>query len=344
MKKFFFTNVKYKWLLHLLAWAIIFVVPYIFADSHGKRPVGGIKRDEFQTFDTLTDLFWVLIFYLNAFVLIPAFFYSRRFLRYVAFLLLIFIGLMGIHVALFYLMYRPNTIHFWVAAYHNILPFLFTIALSATYKTISDRMETEKLEKERQSENLKTELAFLRSQISPHFLFNVLNNIAALARIKSDELEPTILKLSSLMRYMLYETDEEKVPIVQEVEYMHDYIDLQKQRFGEELHFDAQFDIRENWHSIEPMLLIPFVENAFKHGGGMMPGPDISLRLSVDNNKLYFTVRNRFESAPAVKDKTSGIGLSNVKRRLKLLYPGKHELNINNQDGWFTIQLKLEVS
>jgi LytS/YehU family sensor histidine kinase len=259
---------------------------------------------------------------------------------YACTLLLLFCITIGLHNEMFYLIYRPLTISFAGAAMHNIIPFLFTITVSATYKTISDRMEADQLNKEKLNENLKTELSFLRSQISPHFLFNVLNNITALIRMKSNDLEATVMKLSSLMQYMLYETDEEKVIVKSEAEYLQAYIDLQQQRYGEELSLKVLFDVKEDWHTIEPMLLIPFVENAFKHGG-ILQHPEIHVSLSVTNNELHFTVKNKFENSMKIKDKTSGIGLSNVKRRLELLYPSKHILKIDQQPGWFIIDLKI---
>ena len=120
------------------------------------------------------------------------------------------------------------------------------------------------------------------------------------------------------------------------------YIDLQQQRFGDELILKVLFAIKEDWHAIEPMLLIPFVENAFKHGG-QWQHPEIQISLSVENNELHFTVINKFGDSQAIKDKTSGIGLANVRRRLELLYPGKHVLNIDNQHGYFTINLHIDI-
>ena len=147
---------------------------------------------------------------------------------------------------------------------------------------------------EKETENLKTELSFLRSQVSPHFMFNVLNNMVALARKQSDALEPSLIKLSSLLRYMLYETDEEKVLVEREIEYLNNYIDLQKQRFGKNIRITTSFDEREKGYTIEPMLLIPFVENAFKHGTGIITDACIDIHLLVHNGKLVFTVRNRY--------------------------------------------------
>ena len=226
----------------------------------------------------------------------------------------------------------------------NIFPYLFILACSTAYKMIQERMETEMQAKEKVTENLKTELSFLRSQVSPHFMFNVLNNMVALARKKSDLLEPSLIQLSSLLRYMLYETDEEKVPLQKEVEYLQSYIDLQQQRFGKKLVVNVAIAPADASYEIEPMLLIPFVENAFKHGTGMIEMPQIDIELSAEKNKLCFVVRNKYSNQPGeIKDKTSGIGLTNVKRRLNLLYGQNHALSITKDDKWFITSLQLNL-
>jgi LytS/YehU family sensor histidine kinase len=231
-----------------------------------------------------------------------------------------------------------------MSASHNLTTFLLTVAASITLKLIWDKSEADRLLQEKQEESLKTELSFLRSQISPHFVFNVLNNMVALARLKSDQLEPTIMKLSNLMQYMLYETDEEKVLLATEVEYLHSYIDLQQQRFGSKVKLNVSLNATEDWLSIEPMMLIPFVENAFKHGVGMIEDPEINIHLETKDKQLLFEVSNKYNNeTKEVKDKTSGIGLPNVTRRLNLLYGNRHSLSINRKDGWFSISLKLNL-
>jgi len=201
-----------------------------------------------------------------------------------------------------------------------------------------------KLAKERQAENLKTELSFLRSQINPHFIFNILNNLVALEQLKSPELGPTIMKLSQLMQYMLYETDEERVSLTKEVDYLQSYIDLQKQRFGNKVPVTVTFDPTPGLFEIEPMLLIPFVENAFKHGVGMIEHPAIEIRLEVCDGILYFMVRNRYnEASSETRDKGSGIGLGNVRRRLNLLYGNQQILHVTRDNGWFTVFLELNL-
>jgi LytS/YehU family sensor histidine kinase len=207
----------------------------------------------------------------------------------------------------------------------------------------SDRVQFEKDRKESETENLKSELSLLRSQVSPHFMFNVLNNMVALARKKSDLLEPSLIKLSRLLRYMLYETNESSVLLEREVEYLQSYIDLQKQRFGNYITIHTSFDVTDTGSMIEPMLLIPFVENAFKHGSGIKDA-FIFISLTQQESILTFKVQNRYENNPHnPKDNTSGIGLSNVKRRLSLLYQNNHNLNLHTGDGLFTVCLTINL-
>jgi LytS/YehU family sensor histidine kinase len=175
-------------------------------------------------------------------------------------------------------------------------------------------------------------------------MFNVLNNMVALARKKSDLLEPSLIKLSQLMRYMLYET-EDRVSLQREVEYLENYIDLQKQRFGNAVRITTVVKDLDIPHEIEPMLLIPFVENAFKHGVGMIEDPYIDIQMYLADGKLHFKVENRFvENSVEVKDSASGIGLNNVRRRLNLLYPQKHTLDIDSANGIFTIYLQIDLA
>jgi two-component system, LytTR family, sensor kinase len=189
---------------------------------------------------------------------------------------------------------------------------------------------------------LKSELSFLRSQISPHFIFNVLNSIISLSRRKPERVEPVVVKLSELMRYMLYESDDAKVIIEREVEYLRAYIDLQQLRFGDDVDIKFTSKILDQSQTIEPMLLIPFVENAFKHGVGMIQNPTIEINLQTENKRLVFEVKNKVNrQSKEVKDSASGIGLNNVKRRLELLYPENHQLMIKDEGDFYVIHLDI---
>lgn len=342
MKKSIKIKEPSKLLMHIIAWAVIFLLPYIFTSAYyddGENELHG--NTTFLYVDTVTKIFWVGLFYLNTDILVPSFVYKRKYILFVFTQVILFSLIMLIHGGFFKLMITGKIFNFINSSSHNIITFLFTVIASIAYKTISDRAKSQKESNERVQENLKTELSFLRSQISPHFLFNIMNNIVALVRLKSDELEPTVHKLSSLMQYMLYETDEEKVLLQSEIENVQSYIDLQQQRFSEKLKLHVSLDVKENWHTIEPMLLIPFVENAFKHGTGLVQNPEIEIELKAENGKLYFIVKNRFIETETAKDKTSGIGLVNVKRRLELLYGNTQHLTINKTNDWFIASLEL---
>ena len=332
--------------LHIAGWVLLFALPFLLRPSYESNAVHPQEHNRnnnnslYKYF--LTDLLWISFFYLNAYLLIPKLIYRKKFWEYALVLIAIFSVLIFCDWVLFINFLQDRTYQLKPAILFVIFPFLFVLAASTAFQLIRDKMRADQLLKDRENENLKTELSFLRSQVSPHFMFNVLNNMVALARKKSDILEPSLIKLSSLMRYMLYEADEEKVPLEKEKEYLQSYIDLQQQRFGKNLVVNFNAEPSDAQYDIEPMLLIPFVENAFKHGTGIFEEPQIDIDLQAKNNKLQFSVRNKYvEDTLEIKDKTSGIGMSNVKRRLNLLYGGNHTLLITKNNGWFMVSLQL---
>lgn len=171
-------------------------------------------------------------------------------------------------------------------------------------------------------EKLGTELNFLKSQINPHFLFNTLNNIYALARKKSDETADVVLRLSKLLRFVLYETREQKISIAREIQFLNDYIELEKIRYNERLHISFTSQTDEEDAKILPLILVPFVENAFKHGASESTAAIvIKIHLELKDSRLVFVVENNFESDSLV-NATEGIGLRNLRRQLELTYSG----------------------
>ncbi len=343
-------NFSKKWIkitLHILAWVLLITLPYIINVNRSRppHPLSSYEENQFLRLKFISYFYWIAIFYLNHKALIPSFFYKKKYLWYA----LSFVGCLllaiTIHSILFRILLPDFDFNLGRTLWFNTPTFLLTIAASTAFTMISDRINEEKRALQREQENMKTELSFLRSQISPHFIFNVLNNIVALVRLKSNELEPTVMKLSGLMQYMLYETDEEKVSIKTETEYLQSYIDLQKQRFGKKVAIETIINIESEFDEIEPMLLIPFIENAFKHGVGMIENPQIFVDLKTEKEFLTFNVRNKFsEDENEVKDAASGIGLANVSRRLNLLYGKEHQLEIEKKDGWFNVYLTLKLT
>ncbi|QEC66701.1 GHKL domain-containing protein [Panacibacter ginsenosidivorans] len=335
-----------KWIivvLHMLSWLFIFALPFLIRtnsnDQHRPGPEEG-----FLYFYIVTRFLWVGFFYLNAHYLFKKFLNRKSYWLYIIsqFLVLFIISILS--NLCFNIFVKDSVYDVANFLVYNIFTYFFILAASTAYKVVLDKIKSDKLSRERENENLKTELSFLRSQVSPHFMFNVLNNMVALARKQSDQLEPSLIKLSSLMRYMLYETDDDKVLLEKEVEYVKSYIDLQQLRFGKNVKVNVNIQNVDGGHEIEPMLLIPFVENAFKHGTGLIECAQIDIEMSVKNNILYFSARNKYnEQSNEVKDKTSGIGLTNVKRRLNLLYGNNHSLLINRKDNWFTVSLQLNL-
>ncbi len=189
-------------------------------------------------------------------------------------------------------------------------------------------------------QNREAELAFLRSQVSPHFLFNSLNNIYALSYKKSGKAPEAILKLSELVRFMLYEK-QEMIPLSKEWEYVQNLVSLQQLRYHFPLPIETEVKGDLSAVHIAPYLLIPFVENVFKHARLVENAPPIKMLLQVEGNRLYFSLSNTISNGQ--KDKAGGIGLQNVKRRLELLYPGRYQLTINNDKQLFSIQLTINL-
>ena len=337
-----------KWLgagLHLLFWALIFSFPFllrpVFDDQKAVRVQPTWSGFYYLSFSN--NLIRAALFYSNAYIFIPRLVYKRKYWQYILVLLGALMIMLACDRFFFKLFISDFGYRVWNYFVFNLPFFAFIIISSAAFRMIRDRVEENQRTKEKETENLKTELSLLRSQVSPHFMFNVLNNMVALTRKKSELLEPSLIKLSGILRYMLYETAE-RVPLQKETEYIQSYIDLQRQRFGNNVVIKTCLGTTKENYEIEPMLLIPFVENAFKHGPGAS-GAEIHIDLKAENNILNFTVRNTYDDAASeAKDKTHGIGLANVQRRLALLYRDKHSLLVTKQKGWFIASLQIVMN
>ena len=320
--------------LHILTWAVLLFVPILV--FHNSKWDTGLP----DTFFYISNVYHIGLFYFNAYYLYPRLLTQKRWPLYILALVGIImvtnfakIGLLQLFIPGFEVTAVNQKIIFFPP-----FPFLFG---GIIFRLIIDRVRFEKAEKEAKAEKLSAELRFLRSQVSPHFLFNVLTNLVSLARKKSEQLEPALIQLSELMRYMLYETDAARLPVEREIEHLQYYIELQKLRFGDDVRLTVDIKNEASSFTIEPMLLIPFVENAFKHGIGLVKDPFITIHLAVQERLLYFTISNNYNRQNLSKDSNSGIGLVNVQNRLKLLYGNQHELLIKDDGEVYTIALKL---
>lgn len=335
-------------LIHIAAWLAYFSLPFLLQPFTLRQDMRLTSEQQEQ----LRELWpWLMLFiyglmvplfYLNTEVLAPRLMTWKRYGWFIGSQLVLVAMVYGV-VSITFSYIRPAGIRH-IPSNSIVLNCALIIATSVAYRLVTSQAQQMGLKKERETETLKSELQFLRWQISPHFLFNVLNNLVALARIKSDRLEPMLLRLSGLMRYMLYETDERKISLDKEAEYLQDFMVLQTMRFGDSVrvHADIKVPFGRSF-LLEPMLLIPFVENAFKHGIGLVESPEIFVTLFMEGETLNFEVRNKFTPRTSTKDATSGIGLSNVQRRLKLLYADRHQLTIERNNDWFTIRLQIQL-
>jgi hypothetical protein len=332
--------VKYRYfnfVLHVLVWSIVLFFPYLVSDAANQYKIGPLPGFYF----TLSGIIHILIFYANAFFLYPQFLNRAYWWVYIvsAILLILFSVRAKFYILEWWFPHASQD-----TRSHVLFPSVLIFIISVFYSIVVDKIRSEKLQKENEAMQLGMELKFLRSQISPHFLFNILTNFVSLARKKSDHLETSLLMLSGLMRYMLYDAGK-KISLQQEVEYLESYIALQKLRFGREVKIVFNIVLsQEETCNIEPMLLIPFVENAFKHGAGYVDHPLIDINLVVREGVLVFQVKNKFDrETDTSKDDSSGIGLRNVRARLTLLYPARHDLVIHTNESLFSINLTLKL-
>ena len=208
------------------------------------------------------------------------------------------------------------------------------------YNYIKLKQTTQQLRIEKQA----AELNYLKSQTNPHFLFNTLNNIYSLARDKSDLAPESILRLSKILRFMLYETGGEYIAIEQELKIMSDYIALEKLRYDDSLRINFNYDIEDMKQALPPLLLIPLVENAFKHGVSETRNqPFVDIHLSVNKRQLTFFVKNSTEEFPGEGSVKENIGLSNLRRQLELLYTD-FNLSVQQGESVFTATLKINLA
>lgn len=340
------TFLSRRWIaifLHVALWALFIFYPYILRHTFGGgRPPESGRTIKYELHNLINIITWISLFYANAYALMPKYFNKTKYGRYWVVLLVILTAMCIINWVSYNLIISASSFKFLGLILFYLVPTIFILLWSIAYRLLVDRLREDRIAGERRNENLRTELSFLRSQVSPHFMFNVMNNMVALARKKSDLLEPSLIKLSSLLRYMLYETDDEKVFLQKELEYLQSYIDLQKQRFADNVRINVSLNA-DGQLQIHPMLLIPFVENAFKHGTGMFV-PEIDIKLRADQQYLYFEVSNLYsENTDEVKDKSSGIGLANVQRRLNLIYGSRHKLDINKDGKRFSVKLEIKL-
>ncbi len=369
MKRIKLKGNSIKILLHLLAWSILLGLPLYVVN---RWTVG----KDFIWLYYINSLISGIIFYANYLVLIPRYFFNRkRYKYYLSVVLLIacfyFISDVSNKLVFNYLsldeqvleirrqqerepgpglphgepfmrMRRPPFREMHLSNYG--FNALFLIFLSIGLRVLERHAKIEELQKELETEKLNSELAFLKNQISPHFFFNTLNNIYALIGINTADSQNAVLKLSKLMRYLLYESEQGNTKLSSEIDFMNNYIDLMKLRMSDKVALEVSFPGKYDDINIPPLLFVPFIENAFKHGISYREKSYIRISMLTVSNSITFKCTNSYrKSKDENSDGHSGIGLENVSKRLSLLFPGKHELKIKKSDTEFEVFLFISI-
>ncbi|AEL27915.1 sensor histidine kinase [Cyclobacterium marinum] len=341
-------NKKITAFSHLLVWFVLFSMPYVL--SYGQE----------QELTRVIAHFWIplvfyaIIFYVNYFLFIDRFLFEKKMLEFIGVNIILLVLLLwlreGIDTNFFADLARKphkegdnNGPSFKMFIYVQLLSYMAPLIFAIAIKTTQQWVKTEAESKEAANYKLKTELQHLHYQLQPHFFFNSLNNIYSLVDISPEEAKKSIHSLSKLMRYMLYETNLEKVPISKEIEFMKKYIELMKLRVSEKTKVNYHFPTINTGITVAPLLFISLIENAFKHGISARSENLIDIEMKLDNDIVVFKIEN--DNFPKkVADKSgSGIGLQNLEKRLQLLYPNKYQFKHELIDDRFLVTLIIET-
>ena len=297
--------------------------------------------------------FHALVCYFNNYYLIIELLFKRKYIIYIAAVVLSILSIIFPLALLFHKFFSldeesKKSIWSFTFFLFNFSSVMFSVAITSVIKLIKSWYVRDQAHKDLKKTTMESELRFLKSQINPHFLFNVLNSLYALTLKKSELAPDIVLKLSNILRYVLYEgASQKQVPFYKEIEYLESYLELEKIRLGERVKVDLEIKGDFTNKYIEPMLFINFVENSFKHGAaGNIDKAWVDIKLELSNNIVLLNVKNSLGKNKIKKDKTyvGGIGLANTAKRLNLLYPNRHDLEIEEKEGKFEVQLKINLN
>ncbi|MCW3116365.1 MAG: hypothetical protein JWM28_447 [Chitinophagaceae bacterium] len=345
---------SFRWKRHFLFWLAVFVYHLVrIGIMYPPEKVWELRWSLLEVTFFWAMIINVLFSYSVVYLLVPKYFQKGKYSLFTAgFLLMIIIcmSINAVHNVLlnqqftnatgfsfqsFLLFIRPQIIRFFGNP-PLVCGLLLSLKILKSWHL--EQLKTETLAKE----NANAELQLLKAQVHPHFLFNTLNNIYSFSLNQSPQAGTLVRKLSGMLSYMINECEEKVVPLEKELRLIEDYMGLEKVRYGKRL--DMQVEIHGDFENkfIAPLLMIPFVENSFKHGTSqMLQHPWIKLEITTVGNQLFFKLSNSKPSLLKISIQNNGIGLQNVKKRLQLLYPGKHQLDISSTEETFTVNMQL---
>lgn len=332
---------KWIYLGHLLFWLIFGTIMLFLFNGI----IGGYWKAVVPTIINLTGL--IILTYVHLWYLLPRFFHKEKHLIYGV---LVFVILLLTTIFRFVIGWGIVSILGWevVSKFDPnyfvgmMLTGLFILLITFPLQLIENYFKKEELEQKLKTQQLEAELRFLKAQVNPHFLFNALNNIYSLSFTNSSKAPEMILKLSDMMSYMLYDCKTENVPLSNEIEYLHNYIAMQQLKKEGELNINFKTSGDFSSVKITPMLFIPFFENVFKHGNlEDTKNGWLKSELKMENDHLFFSIKNTSPKEKQQKEK-GGVGLENIRERLELIYPNRHNLKIEKKEDFFAVELEIE--
>lgn len=330
---------------HAIGWLIFLSIPVLIMPTIAVE-LTKIDRKILTIPMLLSSLSLVGIFYLNYFLLIPKFLFARRYFLYAVLSgLSMFFSFAMPRIVLFILDIGPFRQFEQSAVLSKIFPLVITntilmftvIFLASIVLRLNNRW------KQTEEEKLSAQLAYLKTQINPHFLFNTLNSIYGVTIGKAPEAAEMVSQLSEMMRYTLRESQYDYVPLTKELQYIENYVELQKNRMDETIEFDFEIVGNPSSLQIAPLILIPFIENAFKHGINAEQESKIWINIEIKDYQLYLTVHNNKVDVQSQHFEHSGIGVHNTKNRLRLIYPDQHLLSIVDSTETYQVSLHLNL-
>lgn len=331
--------------IHALVWALLFVTPYISTDQVFNLLVPGSGIKYLLLSITLSTVL-IIIFYFNYFCLIPKYLLAKKYWAYFLFLLLAIATVLLLFGVIFlYSDFNPEALSQTNPAIEKIIPVIIINAISlwlvsiisSILFTVYNRL------REAEKEKLSAQIASLKSQINPHFLFNTLNNIYATAIETSPKAADMVDKLSEMMRYTMKDTQQDVVLLEDEINYINNFIELQKLRLDRSV--KLEYYSLENIPALQiaPMLLIPFIENAFKYGVNSEQKSHIKIEMTMNKTEFKFSVVNNKVNVQRDISEKSGLGIENTRHRLDLIYPSRHLLVINDTEKEFSVSLYINL-
>ena len=365
-----FTGKTLLFFLHFIVWVILFIFPayLIYVDS--SRDINFLFQSYFQIG------IYAILFYINYLWLTPRLFFRQKKLLYFVSSVSLVVLMTLVNIKTFDLFMHPGPNHgkqFEMPPPSNIndskdfrsqnpvsmshkrpsknwptYNFLLTTLLISGFGMglgFSDKLiQNEKQRKDAEKEKLNTELAFLKNQINPHFFFNTLNNIYSLVQINVDDGQKAILQLSKLMRYLLYETEKGDKRLSEEIAFMKTYIELMKLRLSDKVEVSVEFPENYTDVMIPPLLFLPYIENAFKHGISYRRSSFIKILMKIDSGVIKFECSNSIGKTEDAQKSLPGIGLENARKRLAILFPEKHEMRVTETETTYSMGLSIQIA